>query len=230
MTDLGGTRWRVEDLAGQGLAGTASIEIAFGADGVLSGSTGVNRFRGPYRLVDDRMTIGPVTTTRMAGPPEDMAHENALLEIFARECTVRMEGANLLIDDGRSVTRLTSAESQDADAPPLVVRGAALYRERVAMLPGSTLTVTVEDVSRADSPGVVLAEQRIEDPPNVPVPFELAVDRSAVGPNAALSVRASITQDGTLQWTSDIHHPVPMDRDGESITVLMVRVGGAVEE
>ena len=130
MTDLGGTRWRVEDLAGQGLTGTASIEIAFGADGVLSGSTGVNRFRGPYRLVDDRMTIGPVTTTRMAGPPEDMAHENALLEIFARECTVRMEGADLLIDDGRSVTRLTSAESQDADAPPLVVRGAALYSWR----------------------------------------------------------------------------------------------------
>jgi len=81
-----------------------------------------------------------------------MAQENALLETFARECTVRMEGANL------------------------------------------------------------------------------AVDRSAIGPNAALSVRASIMQDGTLQWTSDIHHPVPMDRDGESITVLMVRVGNTVEE
>jgi putative lipoprotein len=230
MIDLRGTRWRVEDLAGQGLAGTASIEIAFGADGVLSGSTGVNRFRGPYRLLDDRLTIGPIMTTRMAGPPEGMAQERALLEILARECTVRIEGATLLIDDGRSVTRLTSAESQDADAPPLVVRGSALYRERVAMLPGSTLTVTVEDVSRADAPSVVLAEQRVEDPPNVPIPFELLVDRSAIGPHAELSVRASITQDGTLQWTSDTHHPVPMDGDPEPITVLMVRVGGAVEE
>jgi heat shock protein HslJ len=71
VIDLRGTRWRVEDLAGQGLTGTASIEIAFGADGVLSGSTGVNRFRGLYRFVDDRLTIGPITTTRMAGPPED---------------------------------------------------------------------------------------------------------------------------------------------------------------
>jgi len=47
MTDLSGTRWRVEDLAGQGIAGTASIVIVFGADGVLSASTGVNRFGGP---------------------------------------------------------------------------------------------------------------------------------------------------------------------------------------
>jgi hypothetical protein len=31
-----------------------------------------------------------------------MAQENALLEIFARECTVRMEGADILIEDGRS--------------------------------------------------------------------------------------------------------------------------------
>jgi hypothetical protein len=70
MIDLRGTRWRVEDLGGQGLAATASIEIAFGADGVLSGSTGVNRFRGPYRLLNDRLTIDPIMTTRMAGPPE----------------------------------------------------------------------------------------------------------------------------------------------------------------
>jgi len=159
-----------------------------------------------------------------------MEQERALLEILARECTVLIEGANLLIDDGRSVTRLTSAESLDADAPPLVIRGSALYRERVDMLPGSTLTVTVEDVSRADTPSVVLAEERIEDPPNVPIPFELAVDRSAIGPNAELSVRASITQDGALQWTSDTHHPVPMDGDPEPITVLMVRVGGAEQE
>src|ERR671918_100835 len=155
MIDLRGTRWRVEDLAGQRLTGTAPIEIALGADGVLSGSTGVNQFRGTFRLLDDRLTIGPITTTRMAGRPEDMAQERTLFEILARECSVRIEGAKLLIDDGRSVTRLTSAESQDADAPPLVVRGPALYRERVAMLPGSTLTVTVEDVSRADAPSVV---------------------------------------------------------------------------
>ena len=230
MIDLRGTRWRVEDLAGQGLTGMASIEIAFGADGVLSGSTGVNQFRGTFRLLDDRLTIGPITTTRMAGRPEDMAQERTLFEILARECSVRIEGAKLLIDDGRSVTRLTSAESQDADAPPLVVRGSALYRERVAMLPGSTLTVTVEDVSRADAPSVVLAEQRVEDPPNVPIPFELVVDRSSIGPNAELSVRASITQGGTLRWTSDTHHPVPMDDDPEPITVLMVRVGGTVQE
>jgi heat shock protein HslJ len=102
MIDLRGTTWRVEDLAGRGLTDMASIEIAFGADGVLSGSTGVNRFRGPYRLLDDRLTTGPIMTTRMAGPPEDMAQERALLEIFARECTVRTEGANLLIHDGRS--------------------------------------------------------------------------------------------------------------------------------
>jgi uncharacterized lipoprotein YbaY len=62
------------------------------------------------------------------------------------------------------------------------------------------------------------------------LPGSLTVERSAIGPNAELSVRASVTQDGTLQWTSDTHNPVPMDGDPEPITVLMERVGGAAEE
>ena len=43
-----------------------------GADGSVSGSAGVNRFSGTARLDGDRLTLGPLRTTRMAGSPEAM--------------------------------------------------------------------------------------------------------------------------------------------------------------
>jgi uncharacterized lipoprotein YbaY len=218
MAELAGTTWRVESLAGSTFADGAAAEITFGADGTISGSTGVNRFRGTYRLDDDRLTVGPLMTTRMAGPPDAMERERVLLGILAKECTIRVDEDGLVIDDGDAVTRLTAKDA-------LVVRGEAFYRERVPLLPGSTLTVTVEDVSRADASATVLAEQRIDDPPNVPIPFELTVDRSAIAPDAQLSVRARITHDDALQWASDTHNPVPTT--GEPITVRMVQAGGA---
>ena len=42
--------------------------------------------------------------------------------------------------------------------------GHVMYRERIALRPGSIVTVKLVDVSRADVKATVLAEQRIENP------------------------------------------------------------------
>jgi len=221
MIDLAGTEWRVEDLAGRGVVDGVLVEVAFGTDGTVSGTTGVNRFRGPYTQVDDRLTFGPIITTRMAGPPAAMDQEQVLIGVLGKECTVRLDEPWLLLDDGDAVTRLVAADASPADEGTLVVRGEALYREHVALLPGSTLTVKVEDVALADASSTVLAEQQVENPQSVPIPFELTVDRSAIGPHAQLTVRARITHEGRLIFASDTHNPVSTDGDPEPITVML---------
>jgi heat shock protein HslJ len=46
------------------LAG-GEITLLFGADGVVSGSTGCNNYSAPYTLEGDRLTIGPAAATRI---------------------------------------------------------------------------------------------------------------------------------------------------------------------
>ena len=67
------------DSAGGTLEGGAGQTLAF-EDGRVHGSGGVNRFAGEYALDGDRLSLGPLAATRMAGPPEA---NQAELEFFA---------------------------------------------------------------------------------------------------------------------------------------------------
>lgn len=93
----------------------------------------------------------------------------------------------------------------------LTVTGNVLYRERVAFPENAVVTVRLEDISRADAPSTVLAEQRIEDATGVPVPFELSAYRTAIDPRARLAVRAQIEVDGALRWTTDTVNSIPVE-------------------
>lgn len=69
----------------------------------LSGMAGVNRFFGDYVFSPGEgaiggLTIGQLGSTRMAGPPEMMEFEAALLETLKTARTVRREGDGLVID------------------------------------------------------------------------------------------------------------------------------------
>jgi uncharacterized lipoprotein YbaY/heat shock protein HslJ/uncharacterized lipoprotein NlpE involved in copper resistance len=85
----------------------------------------------------------------------------------------------------------------------VTVRGSAAYRQRIAMPPDAVLTVRVEDVSRADAPAPVLAET--SEPfgaRQVPIPFSLEVPSKAIDPRFSYAVRATITVDGQLRYTT----------------------------
>ena len=107
--------------------------------------------------------------------------------------------------------------------------GTVVYRERIALPPEAVVRVTLEDVSRADAPAVVLAEQTIRpDGRQVPIPFALAFDSAGVDPQGRYVVRAVISDaDGRLRWTSDTAHPVLTD-DAPSADV-QVRVRRATD-
>jgi putative lipoprotein len=119
----------------------------------------------------------------------------------------------------------TSAESSPtAESDPVVVRGSVTYRERM-MLPGdATVTVRVEDVSLADGPAVLLAEEVLTDVGAPPYPFELSVDRAGFDERARPSVRVRIEVDGELWMVSDTTVPVVTHGAPTHVEIVVVSV------
>jgi heat shock protein HslJ len=48
----------------------------------VAGCVGVNRFTGSFTVDGDVLQVGPVASTRMAGPPEMMTLENRFNSAF----------------------------------------------------------------------------------------------------------------------------------------------------
>jgi uncharacterized lipoprotein YbaY/heat shock protein HslJ len=109
------------------------------------------------------------------------------------------------------------------------VTGTAGYRERIAMGPGVLFEARIEDVSRADAPSVVIGSVRIEDAGNPPYAFAIEYDAAAIIDTHTYAVRASLSKDGALLFTTDTMEPV-LTRDApNSVDLTMVRVASRAE-
>lgn len=129
----------------------------------------------------------------------------------------------------------TPAPSTDEQITPQTrqVTGAISYRERIALPPGSVAHVRLLDVSRADAPATVLAEQKTTlIGMSVPVPFELKVEPRMFLPQATYAVSGQIRgTDGTLLWTTDTRYPIDLAQAVNDLgTLMMVKVSGQVPD
>jgi heat shock protein HslJ len=82
VTDLAsfiGSEWKLVDLCGEAVPEDSRASLMFLPEERITGSGSVNRFNGTLRLVDGSIEVGPLATTRMAGPPEDMERESAFM-------------------------------------------------------------------------------------------------------------------------------------------------------
>jgi heat shock protein HslJ/uncharacterized lipoprotein YbaY len=96
---------------------------------------------------------------------------------------------------------------------PIVIKGALTYRARVALPPDSRAVVALKDVSRPD--GAVIAESRFDlGGRQVPIPFELEVDRAKLDDARRYAVRGAIFAGGRPVWASD---PVMVDRPAGTV-------------
>ena len=93
-----------------------------------------------------------------------------------------------------------------------VVTGQLSYRERIALPPGSTATVTLSDTTRMDVPSIILDESVMNlGNAQVPVPFSLTIDDRDVDPRGQYTLRATIrSPGGELFWTTDTTYPVDL--------------------
>jgi putative lipoprotein len=116
------------------------------------------------------------------------------------------------------------AASEDATDDAAQVTGTLMYRERVALRPGSVAEVWLLDTSLADAPAVEIAYQKIEDPGNPPIPFVLDYDPQEIREGMQYGVRATIRQADQLLFTSDTHYPVLTRGAGNTAEVMLIMV------
>jgi uncharacterized lipoprotein YbaY len=111
----------------------------------------------------------------------------------------------------------------DGDPTRITVVGTATYRERITLPPNAMFEATLEDVSRADAPSTVLATSRIYPADELPpYRYSLSAARSELPTTARIVVRARITVEGRLWFTTTQAYPVELGRVGrQTIDVLL---------
>ena len=131
-------------------------------------------------------------------------------------------GDDAMFDDGSGqIRRCTLGDKPPATAPQVTpaavssfvdISGSVTYRQRIALPPDAILTVRVQDTSRADAKARTLAEQTIElGGQQVPINFQLTVDRDLLGKKARITLAARIESHGKLIFINDTAYPVKID-------------------
>lgn len=100
--------WTLSKLEGADIASLlpASMRrpsLAFGSDGKVSGSTGINRLTSmidTQALMRGEFKLAPTATTKMAGPAEAMDVESKFLSALTRAKSAKVSGNTLSLSDG----------------------------------------------------------------------------------------------------------------------------------
>jgi copper homeostasis protein (lipoprotein) len=111
-------------------------------------------------------------------------------------------------------------------ADDMKVQGTALYREGMTLPPAAVLEAILEDISRADARAETLGRVHIENPGSPPFSFEITYDPARIQANHSYAVRARITVDGRLLFTTDQVYPVLTRGHGDEVELLLRRTGG----
>ncbi|HEX5691199.1 MAG TPA: YbaY family lipoprotein [Roseiflexaceae bacterium] len=113
-----------------------------------------------------------------------------------------------------------SGASAQSDAK---VTGEVLYRERIALPPSAVLKVQLQDVSFADAPATVLAEQVIQPMGKAPpYAFELAYDSAKIDERNSYAVRAEIRDgDRLLFVTTERYAVITQGNPSSGLTLVL---------
>ncbi len=106
--DLAGTHWAAKTVAGARVPEDVAVTLEFAGADRIGGRAGCNRYMGPIALVDGRLRVGPLATTRMACPPPQMTVESAFLAALDGAQALRRDNGALVIEppSGGGETRL----------------------------------------------------------------------------------------------------------------------------
>jgi len=107
------------------------------------------------------------------------------------------------------------------------VKGTATYLQRMALSPHAVFDAQVEDVSRADAPAEAIGSVRIGGPGNPPITFVIDIDPQRIDERHRYSVRAKITVDGKVGFTTDQQYPVLTQGHGRKVELLLRQTGRA---
>ena len=111
-------------------------------------------------------------------------------------------------------------------APPNgFVTGTVTYRERIALSPGATLEVQLRDVSLQDASSILIAEQVIPNPGQVPVKFKVKYKRADLDQRNTYPITARIKEsDGRLAFINDTAYEVITQGNPNKVDMVLVMV------
>jgi putative lipoprotein len=124
-----------------------------------------------------------------------------------------------------ALAALPNCASTPPAAGPATVTGTVVWRERIMLPPNTKTIVRLQDVSLADAPAKVLAEDVIDGTRAPPVAFKLVYDPAQIVPNHRYSVSARVEVDGQLRFINDTHIAVINDGPTKDVEVLVKGVG-----
>jgi heat shock protein HslJ len=112
QASLTGVPWRVQSV-NNGRGGVASVvvgtrlSVTFGDDGIVSGETGCNAFRGSYTVTGTTIELGQLITTRRACTSEAAgAQEQAFLAALASSTHLELSGDRLTLRNDAGSTQI----------------------------------------------------------------------------------------------------------------------------
>ena len=107
------------------------------------------------------------------------------------------------------------------------VTGTITYVEKIALpSEGVVLTAKIEDVSRADAPAVTIGEQVMENPGQVPIPFEIEYTPGDIDERYVYALRVRIEVDGKLWFINTSRYAVITRGNPTSDIEIMVQKQG----
>ena len=105
------------------------------------------------------------------------------------------------------------------------VRGTITYRERIALTPDAVVVVQLRDTTYADAAAVLIAEQIIDSPGQVPIDFDVRYPSDEIDNRNTYSVSAVITEsDGRMAFTNDTAYDVITRGNPRRVDMKLVMV------
>lgn len=102
------------------------------------------------------------------------------------------------------------------------ISGTVAYRERMALPPDAAVDVKLQDVSAADAPAKTIGETVFAPAgKQVPLPFQITYDPGDINPAHTYQVRANITVDGKLMFTSNTAYPVITHGSPSQVAIML---------
>lgn len=105
--ELAGTAWVLDTLLEGEVASSTVAEatLRIGDDGTTAGGTGCNELSAMAEVVDGRLQVAELTTTRIGCEDAVAAQERHVLDVLQGSPALTLEGPRmtLLLDDGRGL-------------------------------------------------------------------------------------------------------------------------------
>jgi heat shock protein HslJ len=110
--ELPGSAWTVTGYnngkgAVQSVSADATLTVIFGTDGTVAGNAGVNTYTGPFESSEDTVEIGPLASTKMAGPEALMTQEALFLAALQNATRWSVQQGRLEMRDESGAMQVT---------------------------------------------------------------------------------------------------------------------------